>query len=75
VLRVWPNPSSGQFQLQATPGTYELVVLDITGRQLQRALVRFEAGVSQVLDLPRGAYLLSLEGNGGYHAPVKVVVH
>lgn len=75
AIRVWPNPSSGQVQLQAPAGQYELLLRDVAGRLLERTMVRMEEGAALTLRLSQGVYFLSLEGAAVQQAPVKVVVH
>lgn len=65
AVKVYPNPSTGEFQLELPAGqVYELTVTDLTGRVI---LTRQLTHASSILDLKgtaQGIYLLHLQSNG-----------
>ncbi|MFC5271330.1 T9SS type A sorting domain-containing protein [Adhaeribacter terreus] len=70
-IKVYPNPGSGMFNLEITDaktGDVNLLVRDITGKQIRRETVKkSENKLSYKLDLnnlPAGMYLLEMNRNG-----------
>lgn len=68
-IRVFPNPSSGRFQLQAdVNGPIELKVYDLTGRTVHSESSSASVGWIHTLDLGHllpGGYTLELIGSNG----------
>ncbi len=64
-LEVWPNPSSGQFQV-ATQGFegQSLYVYDICGKQIQNSLITTTTFNLDLTQEESGAYLLLVDNNG-----------
>lgn len=68
--RLFPNPNQGRFNIEAvTPydGQVQLRLFDLTGRELISRIwdVSTQESLHLDLNLPKGAYLISLEHSGG----------
>lgn len=66
-LKVYPNPSSGKVSIRvAEGGKYTLTMLDILGKTVHREVLSLNGNEEINRDfsnLPRGIYLLNLEGD------------
>ena len=64
---VWPNPSNGTFQGPTWMANEKVMILDVTGREIQHTLLHPCAGCSVQIEMnqyPAGVYFLKIERTG-----------
>jgi hypothetical protein len=76
LLKVYPNPTSGQFTVELTGAEAEAVLRlhDASGRLIRESLVNNETIVAFNTDLAPGVYFISLIDGGKLQEIVKLVV-
>jgi hypothetical protein len=77
-LRVYPNPSHNELNLQYSfegEGTIRLLVTDLTGRRFQEQNLAVSRGIStiNIKDLPEGMYLIELFDQKGNYKKNKFI--
>ena len=81
-LTAFPNPNNGSFTIEVSSDEMHsdahLLLTDMTGKVITFQNVDVSVGTTQVmmdnLNLPKGAYLVSLQGSGMHLRPIKVIV-
>lgn len=75
VLNAYPNPSSGWFHLDLSPGTYEITIYSNQGREIKKMQEHGHASVLDLSDLPKGFYLLeAFEKDQGKPYQAKILI-
>lgn len=70
-LKIYPNPTSGLLQINASVNLEVIRLIDLTGRELQRSQVFGEQQRLNISNLPSGTYFLQLiSGNEVVTRPV-----
>jgi FtsP/CotA-like multicopper oxidase with cupredoxin domain len=70
-LEIYPNPTSGELQINASINLEVIRLIDLTGRELQRSNVNAQQQRLNISNLPTGTYFLQLiSGNEVVTRPV-----
>jgi hypothetical protein len=70
-LQIYPNPTSGLLQINASINLEVIRLIDLTGRELQRSNVNAQQQRLNISNLPTGTYFLQLiSGNEVVTRPV-----
>lgn len=74
AFEIYPNPSSGQLNISfPKPGSYQVIVADLSGRQVLGFQLSGNAETIDVGQLTAGVYLISVIDNQGARAVRKVI--
>lgn len=59
-FEVFPNPASGNINLQLREGSYEIIIRNSVGQEMLRKSTRHEATLD-ISNFPKGIYLLTIK--------------
>ncbi|MFC5271408.1 VPS10 domain-containing protein [Adhaeribacter terreus] len=70
-IELYPSPNQGSFTIKFPTGqsakeTYQLEVIDVTGKIIHRASISGKTEYQQKLDVPAGLYFAKITGNNVY---------